>query len=142
MAVLGGAHVPGVKEEIFKTQDLAAITTVPVKKPYAKIFGWFLSAAIIGLIVYGFTTNTQTGIRQLLSWIVWNGGLAALFVSLVFAHPLSILTALVAAPITSLNPMLACGWFAGLVQATVRKPRRAGRAQRADRYLQPEGLLS
>ncbi len=122
VAVLGGAHVPGVKEEIFRTQDLKRITTVPPKKPYAKIFGWILSAAIIGLIVYGFTTNTQTGLRQLSSWVLWNGGLAALFVSLAFAHPLSILTALIAAPITSLNPMLACGWFAGLVQATVKKP--------------------
>lgn len=38
-------------------------------------------------------------------------------------HPLSILTAFVAAPITSLNPLLAAGWFAGLVEASVRKPK-------------------
>ena len=122
VAVLGGAHVPGVKEEIFKEQDLEKITEIPPKKPYGKIFGWTLSAAIVGLIVYGFFVNTQTGLRQLSSWVLWNGGLAALFVSLALPHPLSILTALVAAPITSLNPMLACGWFAGLTQATVRKP--------------------
>ena len=122
VAVLGGAHVPGVKAEMERTQNLERITTVPPKKPYGKIFGWTLSAAIIGLIVYGFINNTQTGMRQLLSWIVWNGGLAALFVSLILPNPLSILTALVAAPITSLNPMLACGWFAGLTQATVQKP--------------------
>ena len=122
VAVLGGAHVPGVKAEMERTQNLERITTVPPKKPYGKIFGWTLSAAIIGLIVYGFINNTQTGVRQLLSWIVWNGGLAALFVSLILPNPLSILTALVAAPITSLNPMLACGWFAGLTQATVQKP--------------------
>ena len=122
VAVLGGAHVPGVKEEIFRTQDLKRITTVPAKKPYAKIFGWALSAAIIGLIVFGFVTSPQTGLRQITSWIVWNGGLAALFVALTFPHPLSILTAFIAAPITSLNPLLACGWFAGLAQASVRKP--------------------
>jgi pheromone shutdown-related protein TraB len=122
VAVLGGAHVPGVKAEMERAQDLERITAVPPKKPYGKIFGWTLSAVIIGLIVYSFVSNTQTGMRQLLSWIVWNGGLAALFVSLILPHPLSILTALVAAPITSLNPMLACGWFAGLAQATVRKP--------------------
>ena len=122
VAVLGGAHVPGVKAEMERTQNLERITTVPSKKPYGKIFGWTLSAAIIGLIVYGFINNTQTGMRQLLSWLVWNGGLAALFVSLILPNPLSILTALVAAPITSLNPMLACGWFAGLTQATVQKP--------------------
>lgn len=39
-----------------------------------------------------------------------------------FGHPLTILTAFVAAPITALNPLLASGWFAGLVQAFVRKP--------------------
>ncbi len=122
VAVLGGAHIPGVREEIFRPQDLKSLNFVPPKKPYGKIFGWILSAVIIGLIVYGFITNTQTGVRQLSSWVLWNGGLAALFVALSFAHPLSILTALVAAPITSLNPLLACGWFAGLVEATVRKP--------------------
>ena len=122
VAVLGGAHVPGVKEEIFKERDLQEITEVPKKKPYGKIFGWTLSAAIIGLIVYGFFINAETGMRQLSSWILWNGGLAALLVALALPHPLSILTAFVAAPITSLNPMLACGWFAGLVQAAVRKP--------------------
>ena len=37
-------------------------------------------------------------------------------------HPLSILTALVAAPFTSMNPFLACGWLAGLVEASIRKP--------------------
>ncbi len=122
VAILGGAHVPGVKEEIFKERDLAEISTVPKKKPYGKIFGWTLSVAIIGLIVYGFFVNTETGLRQLSSWVLWNGGLAALLVALSAPHPLSILTAFVAAPITSLNPMLACGWFAGLTQAAVRKP--------------------
>ncbi|MBE0601949.1 MAG: TraB family protein, partial [Firmicutes bacterium] len=71
---------------------------------------------------YGFLINAETGFRQLSSWILWNGGLAALFVALSAPHPLSILTAFVAAPITSLNPMLACGWFAGLTQAALRKP--------------------
>ena len=33
------------------------------------------------------------------------------------------LTAFVAAPFTSLNPLLAAGWFAGLTEASVRKPK-------------------
>ena len=32
------------------------------------------------------------------------------------------MTAFVAAPFTSINPMLACGWFAGLVEASLKKP--------------------
>ncbi|MFZ2331117.1 MAG: TraB family protein, partial [Atribacterota bacterium] len=54
---------------------------------------------------------------------LWNGSLAALGAFLTAAHPLSILTAFLAAPITSLNPLLAAGWFAGITEAMVRKPR-------------------
>ena len=48
---------------------------------------------------------------------------AALFTAIMLGHPLSVLTAFVVAPISSLNPMLACGWFAGLMEAHIRKPK-------------------
>ena len=60
---------------------------------------------------------------QLLSWVIWHGGLSALGVVVALGHPLSILTAFVMAPITSLNPLLASGWFAGMVEAMIRKPK-------------------
>ncbi len=122
VAVLGGAHVPGVKDEIFKEQDIEEITTVPPKSPVTKIIGWIIPALIVGLITYGFLTNLETGFRQLTAWVLWNGALSAVFTALSLGHPLSILTAFVVAPISSLNPMLACGWFAGLVEAAIRKP--------------------
>ena len=122
VAVLGGAHVPGVTEEIHKKQDIESINVVPPKKKIGKVIGWAIPAVILFLILYAFAMNFETGMQQLSSWVLWNGALAALFTALFLGHPLSILTAFVAAPITSLNPMLACGWFAGLVQATVKKP--------------------
>ena len=122
VAVLGGAHVPGVKEEIYRTQDIDSISVIPAKSPTAKVISWMIPAVILCLIIYAFILNVQTGMQQLSSWVLWNGTLAAIFTALAFGHPLSILTAFVAAPITSLNPMLACGWFAGLVEATVKKP--------------------
>ncbi len=122
VAVLGGAHVPGVSAELFREQDLGEITTVPKKSPVSKIVGWIIPVLIVGLITYGFLTNIETGLRQLTAWILWNGVLAAAFTALALGHPLSILTAFVVAPISSLNPMLACGWFAGLVEAAIRKP--------------------
>jgi len=54
--------------------------------------------------------------------VLWNSVVAVLFTALSLGHPLSILTAFVVAPISSLYPMLAYGWFAGLVDATVREP--------------------
>ncbi len=122
VAVLGGAHVPGVKEEIFREQDIADISSVPPRSRFSKLAGWIVPAAIAGLLTYAFILNVQTGLQQLSAWVLWTGALAALFTALSLAHPLSILTSFVAAPITTLHPMLACGWFAGLVEAAIKKP--------------------
>jgi pheromone shutdown-related protein TraB len=122
VAVLGGAHVPGIKEEIYKTQDIEKITMVSKGSPVWKLVGWAIPLIIIGLFVYGFATNIQTGLEQISVWFLWNSLFAGLFTILALGHPLSILTSIVAAPFTSLNPLVACGWFTGLVEATVRKP--------------------
>ncbi|NLO13871.1 MAG: TraB/GumN family protein [Clostridiales bacterium] len=122
VAILGGAHVPGVRKEIFKTQDIAALSSVPAKNPVSRVIAWAIPMLIIGLIIYSFIMNIATGMRQLSSWVLWNGLLAAAFTAVSFGHPLSILTSLVAAPFTSLNPLVACGWLTGLVEATIRKP--------------------
>jgi pheromone shutdown protein TraB len=42
---------------------------------------------------------------------------------LALAHPLTIIVAFLAAPFTSLNPLLRSGWIAGLVEALIHKPR-------------------
>lgn len=122
VAVLGGAHVPGVAKEIFGTQDIAELSAVPVRNQVSRVLGWALPMLIVGLIIYSLITNVETGVRQLSSWALWTGLPAAAFTALSFGHPLSILTSLVAAPFTTLNPLIACGWITGLVEATIRKP--------------------
>lgn len=122
VAILGGAHVPGITEAITRDIDLEEISTVPPKKGYGKLIAWAIPLIIIGLLAYSFTNGVHAGIQQILTWIVWNGSLSALGTLLVLGHPLAILTSFVVAPISSLNPLLAAGWFSGLVQATVRKP--------------------
>ncbi len=122
VAILGGAHVPGVKTQIFEGGDVEALATIPMKKSISKLVGWVIPAAIMALIVYSFAVNVQTGLRQLTVWVLWTGVLAGAFTALSFAHPLSILTSVLVAPMTTLNPVLACGWFTGLVEASVRKP--------------------
>ncbi len=123
VAVLGGAHVAGVTEEIFKEQDMEEISNVPPAGKLGKMIGWGIPIAIVLLIAWGFLQNIETGVELVSSWILWNGCLAALFTALMMGHPISILTAFLVAPISSLNPMLACGWFAGLMEAHIRKPK-------------------
>jgi pheromone shutdown-related protein TraB len=122
VAVLGAAHVPGIKEEIKKEQDLAKLNAIPPKSKWPKIIGWSLPALIVALIVYTFIANPSAGLDQSISWILWTGSLSALGTAIAMGHPLTILTAFVAAPFTALHPLLAAGWFAGLAQAYVRRP--------------------
>ncbi|KAF0819953.1 Pheromone shutdown protein [Bacillus sp. ZZV12-4809] len=122
VAVLGAAHVPGIKEEIKKEQDMAKLTERPPKSNVPKIIGWSIPVFILAIIAYTFIANPSAGLAQTISWIIWNGSLSALGAAIAMGHPLTILTAFVAAPITSLNPLLAAGWFAGLTQAYIRRP--------------------
>jgi pheromone shutdown-related protein TraB len=122
VAVLGGAHVPGVRDEIFKEQDMDEISSTPPGSPVGKAVGWLVPILIIALIAYGFTRGADVGLHQLGTWLIWTSALAAGFTALSLGHPLTILTSLVVAPFTVLHPFLACGWFAGLVEAFIRKP--------------------
>jgi len=122
VAVLGAAHVPGIKEQIHKDHDLKALCERPPKSIVPKIIGWSIPLLIIALVVYTFIANPEAGIQQTFSWILWTGTLAALGTALAFGHPLAILTAFLAAPLAALHPLIAAGWFAGLVQAYFNRP--------------------
>lgn len=122
VAVLGAAHVPGIKKELYKEHDLEALSRVPAKSKALKVFAWLIPLLIIGIIGYTFFKNPSSGIQQTLSWVLWNGTLGAIGAAIAFGHPLTILTGFVMAPLTSLNPVLAAGWFAGIVQAYLRRP--------------------
>ncbi|KPL60135.1 TraB/GumN family protein [Rossellomorea vietnamensis] len=122
VAVLGAAHVPGITQEIHKEHNLEKLNERPTKSKWPKIIGWTIPVMILAVIAYTFISNPDAGIQQGISWILWNGGFSALGVAIGMGHPLAILTAFVAAPITSLNPLLAAGWFAGFVQAYFRRP--------------------
>lgn len=122
VAVLGAAHVPGIKKEIHKEHDLKRLSERPPKSNLPKYIGWAIPILILSIIAYTFFTNFSAGIEQSISWILWNGSFSALGAAIALGHPLTIITAFVAAPITSLNPLIAAGIVAGLVQAYIRKP--------------------
>jgi len=56
-------------------------------------------------------------------WFLINGVLSAIGAAIARGHPLTILTAFAAAPLTSLNPAVAAGWVAGFVEAKLRTPK-------------------
>lgn len=122
VAVLGAAHIPGILEEIHHEQDLDKLTAIPKKSIVPKLIGWAIPLAIISIIAYTLMNNPAAGLDQTISWLLWNGSFAALGAAIAFGHPLTVLTAFVIAPISSLNPLMAAGWFAGFTQAYLRRP--------------------
>ncbi|MCM3761388.1 TraB/GumN family protein [Alkalihalobacillus oceani] len=140
VAVLGAAHVPGITEEIKKEQDLQALTQLPPKSKLPKIIGWAIPIMILAVIAYTFFANPAAGLQQTVSWILWNGSFAALGAAIAFGHPLTILTAFVVAPISSLNPLIAAGWFAGFVQAYFRRPNVGDLESLADDVVSVKGF--
>lgn len=123
VAIIGAAHANGIIKALDKDVDTNQLEEVSKKKGIGSIIKWLIPIAILSAIIYTLITNRDVGLSQIKSWILWNGSLSALGVLLALGHPLSILTAFVMAPITSLNPLLAAGWFAGIVEAMIRKPK-------------------
>ncbi|RXG64806.1 TraB/GumN family protein [Candidatus Atribacteria bacterium 1244-E10-H5-B2] len=123
IAIVGAGHVPGIKKEIDKEHDLTALIKIPSTSSYIKVLVWGIPLAIIAIIASTFTYSPPAGFEQITQWFLWNGSLSALGALIAMAHPLSILTAFVAAPFSSLNPLLAAGWFAGIAEALIRRPR-------------------
>ena len=127
VAVVGAGHTPGIKAHFDDaTIDVAELTTLPPKGKAGKIIKWGIPAVIVLLIIVGFFFGgSKVGADMIIWWIVINAAGAFLGALAAFSHPLTMLAAAVAAPFTSLNPTIAAGWVAGLVEATLRKPKVA-----------------
>ena len=122
VAVLGAAHVPGIKKQIHEEHDLDKLNERPKKSILPKLIGWGIPLIILFLIGFTFYSDPSAGAEQTMSWILWNGVLSGLGAAAAMAHPLAIVTAFIAAPVTSLYPLVASGWFAGIVQAYFKRP--------------------
>ena len=123
VAVVGAGHVKGLTEELEREHNLAEVETVPPPGKLGIWLKWGIPALIVSLIGYGFfAIDTDVSIEMIQRWFLINGTLSAIGTAIAFGHPITIATAFVAAPFTSLNPAVAAGWVAGLVEAFLRKP--------------------
>jgi pheromone shutdown-related protein TraB len=124
VAVVGAAHVPGIKRHIESISDLSSIRMVPPKSLFLRIFGWSIPTLIIAGMLYALVMSGPATFTKMLTTWFWITGIAgALGAAVVKAHPLTIIASFIAAPIAALHPLLATGWISGLVEAIVRKPR-------------------
>lgn len=123
VAVAGAAHVPGIVAHVREEIPLEPLEALPPPSRWSKVWPWLIPALVVALVAWGFVRGgADQGIGSIAIWVLANGVCAAVGAILALAHPLTVLAAFVAAPITSLNPMVAAGWVAGLVQAWIRPP--------------------
>lgn len=130
VAVVGAGHLKGIRQrlaaagEAAEPVDLAPLLEVPPRGLAVRALQWGIPLLVLGLIGYGFLrADPEVSWQMVKIWVLANGTLSALGALLALAHPLTILIAFVAAPFTSLNPMVAAGWVAGLSEALLKRPR-------------------
>ena len=121
MVIIGAAHAKGIKKYINEDINIEELKNLKKDKP--SLIKWIIPIFILSMIVITLLTNKDVGFDQIKTWILVNGTLSAIGTLLCFAHPFSILTAFIMAPITSLNPLLSSGLFAASVEAYIRKPK-------------------
>jgi pheromone shutdown-related protein TraB len=123
LAVVGAGHREGITHHLAHPEDIPAMEGLierPKKKiTFARVLGVLVSLLIlvtVGLVLLA-AQSSQNGLLVVAIWFVATGGLSALGVVLARGHPLSALTALMVAWMTTLVPFVAAGWFAGMVEA-------------------------
>ncbi len=127
LAVLGAGHLKGVERYLREDtrdpgEEVAELDRLPEKKRWPKLIPWAIVALILAGFAYGFSQSTELGWQVVADWVLINGSLSALGALIAAAHPLTVVTAFLAAPLTSLNPTIGAGMVTGAVELYLRKP--------------------
>ncbi len=123
VAVVGAGHVEGMLAHRGKTVDRDELAKMPPPSTAVRIAKWVVPMIILAAFSYGYFKHQGEGLMYMLfAWVIPNAVVAGLFTLLAGGKLLTALTALFASPITSLNPTIGAGMFAGLVEAYLRKP--------------------
>jgi pheromone shutdown-related protein TraB len=126
LAVVGAGHLMGMIPAFDSPPTEAEIKEIEIKPPPSKvgpIIGWAIGLIIICFFYIGYQKSPELGWQIISTWVLVNGGLSALGAAIAMAHPVSVITAFFAAPITSLNPTIGAGMVVGLVESWLRKPK-------------------
>lgn len=126
LALVGAGHLIGMMPAMQSPPDASHLERLDTKPPPSKIglyIGWGICALIVSMFGVGFMKSPELGSQLVITWVVINGGLCALGTALALGHPVSIVAAFFAAPLTSLNPTIGAGMVVGLVESYMRKPK-------------------
>jgi pheromone shutdown-related protein TraB len=127
LVVIGAGHMEGLAKQLESglenpESERQKLEALPPKARWPRILPWAIMILVFSGFLIGFSRSPELGWQLVIFWVAINGGLAALGALIARGHPLTILSAVIAAPLTSLNPTIAAGMVTGLVESWVRKP--------------------
>ncbi|BCT93765.1 pheromone shutdown protein [Lysobacter helvus] len=127
LAVVGAGHLQGLARHLRDDQVAPQSIRHELESVKEKSsFPWFtvfLSVFVLGGFAWGFYRGGfEVGAELMLYWVLMTGTLGAIGCAAAGGHPLSILAAFIASPVTPLHPALASGTISAIVEAWVRKP--------------------
>lgn len=127
LAVVGAGHLAGLARELAESQQSPSeiIEQTSVLPPPGRWGLWLtmiVSVLVLGGFIWGFSQGSEVGAEVVLNWVLFTGVLGAFGCLLAGGHPLSILGAFIASPLTPLHPALASGTVSAAIEAWVRKP--------------------
>ena len=128
LVVIGAGHLEGLAnyletDPVQPDTEIEQLSLLPKPRRWPKFIPWIIAIAVLAGFWLGFSRSPELGWRLISLWVLINGGLAALGALIARGHPLTILSAMIAAPLTSLNPAVAAGMVTGLVESMLRKPK-------------------
>ena len=128
LVVNGAGHLDGLAKYLEADQqdprtEVESLSVLPPPNRWLKFVPWVIATLVLTGFLIGFSRSPELGWQLVTLWVLINGGLAALGALIARGHPLTILSAMVAAPLTSLNPAIAAGMVTGVVESWLRKPK-------------------
>ncbi len=125
VSVVGAGHVNGIIELLKSgvSTNLEEIEIIPKPSNTGKIIGYGIPAIIIASLAYiGYTKGADVAEQNIIFWILANGIPSAIGTIIALAHPITVICAFLAAPLTSLTPVIGAGYVAAFVQAYFQPP--------------------
>ncbi|MEE8494990.1 MAG: TraB/GumN family protein [Xanthomonadales bacterium] len=128
LVVIGAGHMKGLAAHlesgtVSPQRERESLDRMPPRAKWPRLIPWAIMVLVLAGFFLGFSRSPELGWQLVFFWVAINGGLAALGTLIARGHPLTVLSAVVAAPLTSLNPTIAAGMVTGLVESWIRKPR-------------------
>ena len=130
LAVVGAGHLAGLSKYLAENQDDPAEQTqelqqIPPPKPWGTWLATAITVFLLAGFAWGFYQGADIGTDLVLRWILLTGAGGALGCMLAGGHPLSILGAFAASPLTPFHPALSSGMVSAWIEAWARRPQVA-----------------